>query len=306
MKKLRFSIIVICFCCFHKVTFSQVDTLKTNSLKSDNHLIYKAAIYTSVYYGASMYFLSKTWYKEKKQVPFHFYNDFSGYMQIDKLGHAFGAYVYSYIGYNVLLNSGFTRNEALYFGGTLGLILQTPIEIMDGIHEGYGFSWGDMAANTLGSALVIGQEILFNEQLIKYKFSYSPSSYADKANGLYGQTFSQRLLKDYNGHTYWLSFPIDILGLKGKIPSWLNVAVGFGANGMYGEFENLASFNGIDLPNTARYRQYLLSLDIDWSKIKTDSKFLRFILDVLTFIKLPFPAIEYNSMGKLKGYWLYY
>jgi hypothetical protein len=253
-----------------------------------------------------MYLLSKTWYNEKKQVPFHFYNDFSGYMQIDKLGHAFGAYAYSYIGYNVLLNSGLTRNEALYFGGTLGLILQTPIEIMDGLHEGYGFSWGDMAANTLGSALVIGQEILFNEQLVKYKFSYSPSEYADKAKGLYGQTFSERLLKDYNGHTYWLSFPLDILGFKGKVPSWLNVAVGLGANGMYGEFENLASFNGVDLPHTKRYRQYLLSLDVDWSKIKTDSKLLRFLLDAFTFIKLPFPAIEFNSTGKFKGYWLYY
>ncbi len=306
MKNLGFSIIVICFSFFSRLIFPQCDSLKTDSLKSDNNLIYKAAAYTSAYYAGSMYFLSKTWYKDRKTVPFHFYNDFTGYMQIDKLGHAFGAYVYSYVGYHTLLNSGLTRNEALYYGATLGLFLQTPIEIMDGIHEGYGFSWGDMAANTLGSAMVFGQEILFNEQVIKYKFSYSPSHCADKANGLYGETFSERLLKDYNGHTYWLSFPIDVLGLKDKVPSWLNFAVGFGANGMYGEFENLASFNGVDLPFANRYRQYLLSLDIDWSKIKTDSKILQFILQALTFIKLPFPAIEYNSMGKFKGYWLYY
>lgn len=303
---LRLAIIVFCFCCIPQLTFSQVDTLKTDSLKSDNNFIYKAALSTSAYYAGSMYFLSNTWYKGKKQVPFHFYNDFNGYMQIDKFGHAFGAYVYSYIGYHLLLNSGLTRNEALYFGATLGLILQTPIEIMDGLHEGYGFSWGDIAANSLGSALVLGQEIIFNEQLIKYKFSYLPSRYADKANGLYGQTFSERLLKDYNGQTYWLSFPIEKLGFKGDVPSWLNVAVGFGANGMYGEFENLASYNGVDLPNEKRYHQYLLSLDIDWSKIKTDSKFLKIILNALTFIKLPFPAVEFNSMGKIKGYWLYY
>ena len=76
------------------LTFSQVDTIKTDSLNSDDNLIYKAAIYTTAYYAGSMYFLSNTWYKGKKRVPFHFYNDIDGYMQIDKLGHVFGAYVY--------------------------------------------------------------------------------------------------------------------------------------------------------------------------------------------------------------------
>jgi hypothetical protein len=177
---------------------------------------------------------------------------------------------------------------------------------MDGIHEGYGFSWGDMAANTLGSAIVFTQEVFFGEQVIKYKFSYSESDYSAKANGYLGTTRLNRLLKDYNGHTYWLSFPVNKVLTGSIIPSWLNIALGYGADGMYGEFENITHYNGVDIPETRRYRQYLLSLDIDWTRIQTDSGIIKIFLRALTFIKLPFPAVEYNSKGNLIGYWLYY
>jgi hypothetical protein len=123
---------------------------------------------TSAYYAASLFVLSRTWYKDRALVPFHFYNDNRAYLQVDKLGHMFGAYVYSYIGYHLLRESGFSRDASLLYGATLGLVLQTPVEIMDGIHEGYGFSWGDMAANAMGSALVLVQEALFREQLVKF------------------------------------------------------------------------------------------------------------------------------------------
>jgi hypothetical protein len=33
-------------------------------------------------------------------------------------------------------------------------------------------------ANTLGSLLVMGQEFVFHEQIVKYKFTFSPSPYA--------------------------------------------------------------------------------------------------------------------------------
>lgn len=51
---------------------------------------------------------------------------------------------------------------------------------MDGIHEGHGFSWGDMATNAIGSGLIVGQELLFNKQIVKYKFSYWGSTYSSK------------------------------------------------------------------------------------------------------------------------------
>ena len=288
------------------VTASNLADTKQDSARVKKSTLYKAAAFTGAYYVTSIFVLNNTWYKDKERVPFHFYNDNAGYMQVDKFGHMFGSYVYSYIGYFGLLKLGATRKEALIFGSTLGFVLQFPIEIMDGLHEGYGFSWGDIVANTLGSALVFGQELLFREQVIKYKFSYWESEYSKNSNGYYGNTTMNRLFKDYNGHTYWFSVPFKKFVLKQSLPPWLSISFGYGANGMYGEFENITSYNGVAIPETERYRQYLLSLDIDWPKIKTNSKFLNVLFKGMTFIKLPFPTLEYNSKGQFKGYWIYY
>lgn len=279
---------------------------KADTVQIKKKELYKVIAFESMYYAGSMLVLQNAWYKDRKTVPLHFFNDNKGYLQVDKFGHAFGSYVESYIGYHWLKKIGIGRTNALLLGGTLGFILQTPIEIMDGIHEGWGFSWGDMAANAMGSGLVIGQELLFKEQLIKYKFSYWESGYSHRANGYLGKTKLDRFLKDYNGHTYWLSLPINKLIFPQKIPSWLSIAVGYGANGMFGEFENIKEYNGYQIEDTPRYRQYLLSLDIDWTRIKTRSKFLKTVLKGMTFIKLPFPAVEFSSEGKWKGYFMYY
>jgi len=291
---------------FPFLAMAQQSSAIPDSGKKVRTTLYKAIAIEGAYYLGAMFVLQNTWYKDRKTVPFHFYNDNKGYLQVDKFGHAFGAYVESYIGYKSLLCSGVTKSKALIYGGTLGFVLQMPIEIMDGIHEGWGFSWGDMTANAIGSGLVIGQELLFCKQIVKYKFSYWESSYSKQANGYLGTTTMNRLLKDYNGHAYWLSMPVGLILCKKHLPAWLNIAAGYGANGMYGEYENISSFNGIEIPSTMRYRQYLLSLDIDWTNIKTRSKFLRIIFQGMTFIKLPFPALEYNSKGKFRGYWLYY
>lgn len=277
------------------------DTSQVNKRK----LLGIVATESSLYLG-SMAYLQFVWYKDSERVPFQYYNDNAGYLQIDKFGHVFGSYLESYAGYHWLRSAGVSKKHALLYGSTLGLILQTPIEIFDGMYEGWGFSWGDMIANAAGSGLVAGQEILFNQQLVKYKFSFRRSSYARQANGYLGDNYLQSLFYDYNGHTYWLSMGANKLFLKDKLPGWLSIAVGYSANGMFGEFENKTAYRGVDIPQTERYRQYLLSLDVDWTKIKTGNRFLKKIFNGMFFIKIPFPAIEINSTGKLKGYWLYF
>lgn len=306
MNKLIIRIIILIFCFSSWGIKAQEIDREIDSSKVDRKTIIKALAFTSGYYVSSIYLLNNSWYKDKDKVSFHFYNDNKGYLQVDKFGHMLGSYVYSYIGYYGLLQMGTTRKEALIFGSTLGFVLQFPIEIMDGIHEGYGFSWGDIAANTMGSALVFGQELIFKEQVITYKFSYWESQYSKNSNGYYGKTSMNRLLKDYNGHTYWFSMPVNKIIGKQYLPSWFNITLGYSANGMYGEFENILSYNGVSIPETKRYRQYLLSLDIDWTKLRTNSKFLKILFKGMTFVKLPFPSLEYNSKGQCKGYWIYY
>ncbi|PRY14794.1 putative lipoprotein DUF2279 [Pontibacter ummariensis] len=287
--------------------YAQVpDSTAMDSSKVDRRKLVPIVASEAAFYLGGMSYLQFIWYKDHERVPFHFYNDTKGYLQVDKFGHAFGAYVESYIGYKLLRHAGVPKGKALLYGGTLGLVLQTPIEVFDGLYEGWGFSVPDMVANTAGSALVIGQEILFGEQVAKYKFSFSPSPYYRQANGYLGDSHLESLFLDYNAHTYWLSVPINKLALKNTLPDWANIAVGYSANGMFGEFENKRYYRGVHLPETARYRQYLLSLDIDWTRIKTDSKLLNTLFKGMFFIKLPFPALEVNSKGQVKGHLLHY
>jgi Predicted periplasmic lipoprotein (DUF2279) len=265
----------------------------------------RAVTYTSAYLAGSMAILGFTWYRDRDVVPFHFYDDNRGFLQVDKFGHAFGSHVYSLVGLSYFQAAGYARREAILLGGAVGFILQTPIELMDGIHEGYGFSWGDMAANAAGSALVMGQEWIFSEQVARFKYSYRPSPEAERAEGTFGKAAWERPLKDYNGQAYWLSFPLDPGRRNPLLPDWLCLSFGYGANGMYSEFEPADTMGGDGPTKTARYREYMLSLDIDWSRIKTDSPGLKVLLRGLAFFKMPFPALVYESRGRFAGYWIH-
>ncbi|MCK6610928.1 MAG: YfiM family protein [Bacteroidia bacterium] len=269
-----------------------------------NRLIPVATGLGSLYAG-SMAYLQFVWYKDVPRVPFQYYHDLAGYNQIDKCGHAYGAYLESYLGYKALLWTGLPRKQAIWIGGSMGFLMQLPIEIWDGMYEGWGFSWSDVAANTLGSALVIGQELAFNEQVITYKFSFSPSPYAKQANGYLGTGFDQ-LFYDYNGHTYWLSFGLNRIVPNKQVPNWLCLSLGYSAGGIFGEFKNLTRYRGQAIPETTRYRQFLLSMDIDFSKIPTRNPALRKLFNSLFLIKVPFPALELNTKSELKLHPFYY
>ena len=259
----------------------------------------------SAAYLGSMAYLQFVWYKDHERVPFEFYNDLGGYNQIDKCGHVYGAYMESYIGFHSFLWANVSREKALLYGGCMGFFLQLPIEIWDGMYEGWGFSWSDVGANALGSLLVIGQELAFHEQIVKYKFSFSPSPYAPLSNGYLGEGFNQ-LFYDYNGHTYWLSAGINRLFKKSAIPDWVNLAVGYGAGGMFGEFDNLTQYKGVAIPETERFRKILLSLDIDFTNIPVKNKHLKRLLNCMFMIKVPFPAIEINTKGQFRFHALYF
>jgi len=116
-----------------------------------------------------------------------------------------------------------------------------------------------------------------------------------------GEGFFEEVLKDYNGQTYWLSVNLNSFIKSEKIPRWLNLAFGYGADGMLtGEPEDSLFLNH------NRMRQYYLSLDIDLSRIKTNSHVLKSIFDVLNVIKIPFPALELNSKGHVEMHYFYF
>ena len=271
-----------------------------------NKNFYKFLAVEGVVLTGAITYLKYEWYHDKKRVPFHFYNDFKGWNQVDKFGHFYASYLESNIGYSLLKKFRFSEKKSLYFGGFQGLVLETPIEFFDAYYQGWGFSLSDMAANAFGSLFFIMQQKFFGQQLIKPKLSFSKSIYAKDANGLLGKnSLLSQFVYDYNGYTYWFSFSPNKIFKLNKIPKWLNFAVGYGANGMLGEFENKLIYRGIELPNYKRFRQFYFSLDIDFSKVQTNSKFLKRVFNIISYIKVPMPTIELSNK-KFKGHYLFF
>jgi hypothetical protein len=265
------------------------------------------SVTASALYAGSMTGLYYLWYADYPKSSFHFINDSGQWLYMDKIGHMTTSYWIGRIGYESLRWSGLERKKAIWYGGTWGFVYLTSVEVFDGFSEEWGFSISDMAANALGTAIFIGQQYVFDDQPFTLKFSFSPSSYAQYRPDLLGENFVQQMLKDYNGQTYWLSANIaSFLPESSRFPRWLDVSFGYSAEGMLGAKTNPAEYNGEPLPDCERYSQYLLSLDIDLTKIKTNNETVRLLTNMIGFIKIPFPAVEFNRIDKVKWHWLYY
>lgn len=260
----------------------------------------------STLYAASITGLYFAWYKDYPQSGFHFFNDNGEWLQMDKCGHVTAAYYISRIGYDSYKWCGVNENKSAWFGALLGFAYMLNIEILDGFSKGWGFSAGDLAANTLGSAIFLTQQLTWHQQKIVMKFSAHTTDYALQRPDILGSNLTLRLLKDYNGQSYWVSgniksfMPADV-----KFPGWLNVALGYGAEGMTGATGDDTAQPGVN-SNGQPCRRFFISLDVDLSRIPVKSTILKSLFKVVNFIKIPAPAIEYNTKGDLKFHGLYY
>jgi len=294
--------LVLIFISVFSTDSKSIDTLKLKK----NKKFYTFLAAEGIVLTGGITYLSKQWYSDKKRVSFHFYNDLRGWNQVDKFGHFYASYIESDIGYSLMKKFNFSEKKALYLGGFQGLILETPIEIFDAYYDGWGFSLSDMVANAAGSLFFIFQQKIFKEQIIKPKLSFSRSKYARVANGYLGKNnIVSEFLYDYNGYTFWFSISPRSIFPRSKIPKWFNVSFGYGSDGMIGEFKNLSSYKGEEIPNFERFRQFYLSLDIDFSKIKTNSKFIKGVFTTLSYIKIPLPTLEI-SQKKIKGHFIHF
>ncbi len=246
----------------------------------------------SLLYAGSIIGLNELWYKDYPRSSFHFINDNKEWLQMDKAGHFTSAYYIGRVGYETLKWSGMNEKKSIWIGGASGLVYLTTVEIFDGFSAQWGASNGDMIANAAGSALFISQQLLWHEQRLQLKWSFHSSPYAKYNPAQMGKNFTERILKDYNGQTYWLSANVSSFGLQEtRFPKWLNIAVGYGAEGMTGGNANTGVLNGISVPDSERRRQFYISPDIDLSKIKVKSKTLHWVLSSIGFIKIPMPGL---------------
>ncbi len=288
------------------------DTLNTPRFYTA--LSFAGATYTSFSIG-----LYQTWYKNFEQEPFHLFNDWGEWEHMDKFGHVHSAYFQGILTYKGARWTGLSKKNSILTGIVAGSLFQTTIEVMDGFSSKWGFSLPDIGANIAGTAIFATQQYWWDEQRISVKVSSMPKTYSDititstdggktttlvaRANALYGYNYFERFLKDYNAQTYWLSFNVkSFLPKDHPWPGWLNVALGYGAENMFGGFDNSwtdsgASFN-VPSELYPRHNQFYLGFDLDLTKIKTKSPFLKSIFSVVNILRIPLPALEYSSNGK--------
>ncbi|WP_452223005.1 DUF2279 domain-containing protein [Lacinutrix chionoecetis] len=254
--------------------------------------------------GLTLIGLNQLWYADYERSKFHTTNDNNEWLQIDKLGHTFSAYQLGRFGAQTLRWSGVRKKDQLIYGATLGFSFLTAVELMDGFSQEWGFSWGDFTANTAGAGLYIGQELFWEEQRIVMKYSFHRTNYAPQRPDKLGNGILEEALKDYNGQTYWLSANIYSFFKNSNMPRWLNVAFGYGGEGMLSGNETLIVNNALIKQN--RQRQYYLSLDVDLTRIKTNSGLLKSVFSVFNTLKVPFPTVEFNGKNGIKFHAVYF
>ena len=255
----------------------------------------------------SLVLLNEAWYKDHPRSHFRFHNDFPDWLQQDKLGHFFSGYQLARFSTATYLWAGLNNKSAAWAGAATGTLFLTTVEILDGFSLEWGASIPDFIANTLGTTLFLSQHLLWEQQKVQVKYSYSESGLAHLRPALLGSSLPERMLKDYNAHTFWLSLNVRAFFPEQRmIPPWLNIAIGHGANGMIGSLQNPSVVNDQTMPLLHRYRQWYLAPDIDFTRINTNSPFLRSFFWMLNTLKMPSPAIEYNSKSGLRFHWLFF
>ncbi len=286
----------------HFTSFSfEIDTLALNFSEQKKHNTVFSIV--TIGAGATAFIgLNELWYKDYPRSSFHFFNDSKEWMQMDKFGHAFTSYQIGRNFYNTLRTGDSNRNKSIFLGGASGLLYLTGIEILDGKSKQWGFSNSDMIANTFGYFLFASQEYFLQQQFISMKFSYQKSAFANLRPETFGRNFQQRLLKDYNGQTYWFSAPLSLNHAHTKrFTKWLCISIGYSID------ENVYADNNINSVNNFHAtREFFFSFDADLNRIEWRRKWMKKIASVINFIKIPSPTIGIRSDGKVRFYPVYF
>ena len=221
------------------------------------------------------------WWADNR-APFHFQEDLTYGLGVDKIGHFYGATVLAFVFGNALRWANVSEADALWAGSAGSLLFQTYVEIEDG-YSAWGFDRVDFAANLAGASWPIAQHYLPLLENVNLKLSYVPSPLIDNAGGAGFRGQKHLMMDDYEGQTFWLALkPRAVLpeAAKRYWPESLGLALGYGAR---------------DIAATASrpYRVVFLSLDYDMTKIiPQETGFLRTLSRALNFIHFPAPAVR--------------
>ena len=250
-------------------------------------------IFESVVFVGGIIQLNKIFNKDQFSSNCSFINDNSTCLQMDKAAHIFTSYQIGNMSYNLLNWSGVSKKNKLIYGAGMGFVFLTTAEVLSGFSKNSNASYGDVIANAGGTTLFVFQDMLWDEQRIVPKFSFHSSRFVSSNI----KTMKTQIESEFDGQTFWLSANIQSFFKKSKVPKFLNIAFGYGV-------ENLD--NSTLNTNVEPYRQLFLSLDVDLTRIKTNSHLLKTLFSVFNTIKVPAPTIEFSRNNQLKWHFIYF
>jgi hypothetical protein len=291
---------VLLMCLMTSLLFAQKNIESSEKTHSKHPFLATNSVIGVVYVG-SMTALYQSWYRDYAFKRFHFFNDMPEWKGMDKLGHATTSWWAAQWLYTSQLSLGLESENLALRSTIIPLCFMTTIEVFDGFSSGWGFSLGDMAANIAGAGLFYTQQHFFNQQRILLKYSYHQTYFAEQRPDLLGKSKVERMLKDYNGQTYWLTIPI-------KRNGWFCLSMGYNASGMLGGSDNIWTNQGVlhDFSSVERFSTLSMSFDIDLLKLPIKGKFWKTFASTFRWIKIPAPTIQWSKSNNFKLLPYYY
>jgi Predicted periplasmic lipoprotein (DUF2279) len=250
--------------------------------------------------GVSLAFLGGFYYRMKTAwwnngtTRFHFEYNGVYVKNIDKVGHMYGAILFTE-GFGLGLKwAGMDDESSLLYGGLFSTIVYAGIEVKDGFAPGWGFDPVDMASDLVGAVYPFLQYKISFLQDFNFKWSYWPSHspYYTKLDNV--NQNDQFFTDDYEGQTFWLSMNVKNYlpnSFKSSWPNFLNIAAGL-------------SVKNIDGYGNGDYI-VVISPDLDLQKLfESDNELLNSLFHYLNCIHIPLPALEISPRFKAFGFYL--
>lgn len=187
------------------------------------------------------------------------------WLHMDKFGHYYNARLLSLAFADAFEWIGLKEKSSTRWGALAGWLIMLQIELFDSRYREWGFSIGDMLANTAGAAVpLLSEKSVINRFTLKW--SYQPSG---------GPSY---WMDDYEAMTFWLcANPRDFLPpeLRAFWPAFINLAVGYGiTQKAYGEIE------------------WSLALDYNPARLQPRHPALKKVLSYLNYLHLPAPTVR--------------
>lgn len=217
------------------------------------------------------------WWKGERS-KFHVQEDLVYAMNVDKIGHMYGAIALTYSLRRSLEWANVPDRRALLWGCIGSSLFQTYVEVEDGFSKEWGFDRVDFASDMLGAWYPMIQEEVPVLRNVNLRFSYLPKTPGSRG-AFPGQTHT--VFDDYEGQTVWLTLSMHGLlpeGFRSWWPDWLCLSFGMAVR----------NNNSPD-----RYLTWYVAPDLDLAKlIPPATPLLKTLAEVLNFFHMPMPAVR--------------